>query len=145
MAKKNGTSRIYSVVRKGHGNVRLVRSKSWHSALRHVATDEYAISTVREDDLVEAIRRGVAVEQANDIDTIPLPAATPPSPVQVLVMDLAKGVVDLVGQQGAGDVVGDQGPGAPPYFSGGPVSPGSEIDQRPIPASGEYVVPNPKA
>jgi hypothetical protein len=60
--KAKSVSRIYAVTRKGHGTLRLVKAGNWAQALRHVAKDEYAVDVAEQDQLVEAVNRGVKVE-----------------------------------------------------------------------------------
>jgi len=64
--KAKSVSRIYAVTRKGHGTLRLVKATNWAQALRHVAKDEYAVDVAEQDQLVEAVNRGVKVELVNE-------------------------------------------------------------------------------
>jgi len=86
-------SRIYTVTRKGHGTVRLVRAATWAQALRHVARDEFTTAVATQDQLVEGTRRGVAVEEA---------AADTPEPPQAAIPLPS-------GSNGAGDDVTNRG------------------------------------
>jgi len=64
--KAKSVSRIYAVTRKGHGTLRLVKATNWAQALRHVAKDEYTVDVAEQDQLVEAVNRGVKVELVNE-------------------------------------------------------------------------------
>lgn len=61
---KKSSTRIYAVVRKGHGNTRLVKATTIGAALRHVAKHEYTVKPATQDQLVEAMEHGVKVESA---------------------------------------------------------------------------------
>jgi len=67
--KTKSVSRIYAVTRKGHGTLRLVKASNWAQALRHVAKDEYEVDVAEQDQLVEAVNRGVKVELVNETRT----------------------------------------------------------------------------
>jgi hypothetical protein len=90
-------SRIYTVTRKGHGTVRLVRASTWAQALRHVARDEFTTAVATQDQLVEGTRRGVPVEEAA--------ADTPEPPAQQAIPEPAPQVVEMEPTGNAGDVV----------------------------------------
>lgn len=64
--------RIYLV---GHGQtVRLVKAAHRAQALAHVARSIINVKVANQDELVEAVSRGIAVETAaNDSDTADLP------------------------------------------------------------------------
>jgi len=64
--------RIYIV---GHGqSVRLVRAAHRSQALGHVARSLINVKVANQDELVEALSRGIVVETAaNDLDTAELP------------------------------------------------------------------------
>ena len=64
--------RIYLV---GHGQtVRLVKAAHRAQALAHVARTIINVKVANQDELVEAVSRGIAVETAaNDADTADLP------------------------------------------------------------------------
>lgn len=64
--------RIYLV---GHGQtVRLVKAAHRAQALAHVARSLINVKVANQDELVEAVSRGIAVETAaNDADTADLP------------------------------------------------------------------------
>ncbi len=55
--------RLYAVTRKG-GDTRLVKASSQAQALRHVATDEYAVTIPSPLTTVDLVSNGVAVEIA---------------------------------------------------------------------------------
>lgn len=67
--------RIYIV---GHGQtVRLVKAAHRAQALAHVARSVINVKVANQDELVEAVTRGISVETAaNDSDTADLPLGT---------------------------------------------------------------------
>ena len=65
---KKSATRIYAVVRKGHGNTRLVKATTIGAALRHVAKHEYTVKPASQDQIVEAIEHGVKVESALKVE-----------------------------------------------------------------------------
>lgn len=57
-------SRIYTVAHNDTGNAYLVRAASQAQALAHVARSQYSTRVATQDDIVDAMRAGVAVEDA---------------------------------------------------------------------------------
>ncbi len=61
-------TRIYAVKRQSSGTTRLVRATSQAQALRHVALDEYDVDVASQDQLVNALGVGIAVETATTVE-----------------------------------------------------------------------------
>lgn len=93
MSKAKQKTRIYSVARKGHGTTRLVEANNWAQALRHVARDEYQVDVAGQKQIVEAVKRGVAVEEASPEPVDP--------PVQQVLPQAAAEPGLATGEQGA--------------------------------------------
>lgn len=64
------TKRIYLT---GHGQTtRLVKAANRSQALGHVARQVIQVKVATQDELVEALTRGLKVEETSDSDTTPL-------------------------------------------------------------------------
>jgi hypothetical protein len=64
--------RIYFIGTPGN-NVRLVRSNNRQQALSHVANSLFVIRKATQDDIVEAVSAGIAVENYRDPDQTEIP------------------------------------------------------------------------
>jgi hypothetical protein len=63
--------RIY-IVGTPNGNIRLVRASLRQQALSHVANSTFTVQVASQDDLVQAVTKGVQVENYKALDQVDL-------------------------------------------------------------------------